>query len=310
MARNTCLVATGCLLVFLIASPTNRARSADDGKSAGSVRDASASKRTADEAAVRKATADLVDGIEKGDARRVAAAWTTEGEFVGDDGAVLRGRAAIEDAYAKAFAKKKDTKVEVNIESIRFPSADTAIEDGTAKSHKKDADRPTTSRISILYVREGGRWLVAQLREVVAGGSALEELGWLIGTWEAKTDEAKVRTSYEWDAKKNSIRCHITVKGQDRTTAALQVLLEDPRTGQVRSWLFDDDGGFGDATWSRDGKRWVIAASGVQADGGELTATNILTPVDKDTFVWQSMQRTLEGEELPNIPPVKVTRVK
>ena len=33
-------------------------------------------------------------------------------------------------------------------------------------------------------------------------------------------------------------------------------------------------------------------------------------PVDKGTFTWQSTGRTLDGEELPNIPPVKVKRVK
>jgi hypothetical protein len=48
----------------------------------------------------------------------------------------------------------------------------------------------------------------------------------------------------------------------------------------------------------------------VQTDGGELTARNILTPVDKDTFTFQSIERTLDGEELPNISPVKVKRVK
>ena len=53
------------------------------------------------------------------------------------------------------------------------------------------------------------------------------------------------------------------------------------------------------------------AADGVMlVDGGELTATNLLTPIDKDTFTWQSTARTLDGESLPNIPPVKVTRVK
>src|SRR6202040_3860738 len=100
------------------------------------------------------------------------------------------------------------------------------------------------------------------------------------------------------------------IRGKDRNVSATQVLLKDPRNGQLRSWIFDDDGGFGDAAWTRDGKRWVIAAAGVQADGGELTAKNILTQVDKDTFTWQSTERTLDGEELANIPPVKVTRVK
>ena len=45
-------------------------------------------------------------------------------------------------------------------------------------------------------------------------------------------------------------------------------------------------------------------------DGSELKATNLLTQVDKDSFTWQSNERTLDGEDLPNIPPVKVTRVK
>jgi len=119
-----------------------------------------------------------------------------------------------------------------------------------------------------------------------------------------------VRTTYSWDDKKNTIRCQIRITGKGKNVNATQILLKDPRSGQMRSWIFDDDGGFGDGAWTRDGKRWVITATGVQADGGELTATNILTPVNRDTFTWQSTERTLDGEELSNVPPVKVRRVK
>jgi uncharacterized protein (TIGR02246 family) len=268
------------------------------------------SDRPEDEAAVRKATADFIKAVEKGDAKAVAAAWTENGEYIDDDGTTIRGRAAIEAAYAKAFAKKKNVKVEITIDSIRFPSKDTAIEEGHAKSYKGDADEPTTSRYSVLHAREGGRWLMAVLREWPAEGTSLRDLDWLIGTWQAKTGDGEVRTAYEWDGKKNSIRCTVSIKSAGRNLTATQVLMKDPRTGQLRSWLFEDDGGFGEATWARDGKRWVITATGVEADGGELTAINILTPVDRDTFVWQSTERTLDGEDLPNIPPVKVTRVK
>ena len=266
--------------------------------------------RPDDEAAIRKATADFIKAVEKGDAKGVAVAWTESGEYIDDDGTTIRGRAAIEAAYAKAFAKNKNLKVEITVDSIRFPSKDTAIEEGYAKSYNRKSEQPTTSRYSVLHVREGGRWLMAVLREWPDEGVSLRDLDWLIGTWEAKTDDAVIRTTYEWDAKKNSIRCHITIKREGSEITAHAVLLKDPRNGQLRSWMFDDDGSFGDGAWTRDGKRWVIAASGVQADGGELTATNILTPVDKDTFIWQSTERTLDGEELPNIPPVKVTRVK
>jgi uncharacterized protein (TIGR02246 family) len=267
-------------------------------------------KRPDDEAAIRKTTSEFIKAVESGDAKAVASAWTEEGEYIDDDGTTIRGRAAIEAAYAKAFEKKKNPKVEITIESIRFPSKDTAIEEGSAKSYKGGDDAPTTSRYSVLHVREDGRWRMALLREWPDQGVSLRDLDWLIGTWEAKTDGAQVRTTYKWDGKKNAIHCQITIKSADRNVAGIQILMKDPRTGQLKSWIFDDDGSFGDGDWTRDGKRWIIEASGVDEDGGELTAKNILTPVDKDTFVWQSTERTLDGEDLPNIAPVKVTRVK
>jgi uncharacterized protein (TIGR02246 family) len=267
-------------------------------------------KRADDDVAVRKATADFVQAVEKGEAKAMAAFWTEEGEYISDDGTTLRGRVSIESTYAKQFAKKKNVKVELNIESVRFPSKDTAIEEGYLKSYKGESEQPICSRYSLLYAREAGKWLIAVLREWPDEGVALRDLDWLIGSWEAKSDESEIRTTYSWDAKKNSIRCQIAIKGKGRTVNAIQILLKDPRTGQLRSWIFDDEGSFGDGAWTEDGKRWQIAASGVQADGGEVTATNLIIPVNKDTFIWQSTERTVDGEDLPNIPPVKVTRVK
>jgi uncharacterized protein (TIGR02246 family) len=315
MKQRMCAVGAGALLVAVTALLATHARSASASRPKAVVVEPAPealqdAKRADDETAIRKATADFIKALEKGDAKAVAAAWTEEGEYMGDDGTTLRGRAAIEAAYAKAIAKYKKLKVEITIESIRFPSKDTAIEEGYARSYKGDADNPTASRYSVLHVREGGRWLMAVLREWPDEGVSLRDLDWLIGAWEAKTDEADVRTVYEWDAKKNSIHCKITIKGKGKTVSGLQILLKDPRNGQLRSWLFDDDGDFGDGTWARDGKRWVITATGVQADGGEMSATNILTPIDRDTFTWQATERTLDGEELANIPPVKVSRVK
>jgi uncharacterized protein (TIGR02246 family) len=317
MKRKVCCLAAGGVLVALVAFLTTQVRSVGQDKTPQPEKalpvkaaDTKDTKHADDEAAIRKATADFIKLVEKGDAKAVAAAWTEDGEYIDDDGTTLRGRAAIEAAYATAFAKKKNTKVEITIESIRYPSKDTAIEEGYAKSYKGDADHPTCSRYSVLHVREGGKWLMAVLREWPDEGVSLRDLDWLIGTWESKTADTEVRTTYTWDANKNSIRCQITVKAPGKNIVGTQIILKDPRTGQLRSWIFDDDGGFGDGAWTRDGRRWVIEASGVQADGGELTATNILTPVDKESFTWQATERTLDGEELGNIPPIKVTRVK
>ena len=120
--------------------------------------------------AVRKATAEFIKAVEKGDAKAVAAFWTEQGEYIGDEGTTLRGRAAIEAAYAKAFARNKNLKVEMTVESIRFPSKDTAIEEGYARSYHRNADYPTTSRYSVLHVREGGRWLDGAAARVARRG--------------------------------------------------------------------------------------------------------------------------------------------
>src|SRR5262245_52485095 len=245
MKTKVCMLGAGGVLVVLVALLTRPVRSAGKNRAAAQEKTAPAkaaveSRDTKeDEAAVRKATADFIKVVEKGDAKAVAASWTENGEYIDDDGTTIRGRAALEAAYAKAFAKKKNVKVEMTIESIRFPSKDTAIEEGYAKSYKGDSDQPTASRYSVLHVREGDRWLMALLREWPDEGVSLRDLDWLIGTWEAKTDETEVRTIYEWDAKKNSIRCRITIKGKGRSVSGTQVLLKDPRNGQLRSWLFD-----------------------------------------------------------------------
>ena len=75
-----------------------------------------------------------------------------------------------------------------------------------------DADA-ASSRISTLYVREKGRWLLALLREWPDEGTTLRDVDWLIGSWESKSGDVDVRTTYEWEEGKNFIRCRFTSCG-------------------------------------------------------------------------------------------------
>jgi uncharacterized protein (TIGR02246 family) len=279
-------------------------------KAPGRAAEARGGERKADEEAIRKLSAELTGALEKGDAKALAALWTAEGEYIADDGTTVRGRPALEAAYAKLFAKTPHIKVQATIDSIRFVSRDSAIEEGVAKVRKGKGEESDTSRYSALYVREDGRWHIALLREWPDQGASLRDLDWLIGTWVGKSGDIEVRTTYEWDENKAFLRARITIKEPNRTLTATQTIGKDPRTGGLRSWLFGSDGGFGEASWSRDGKDWLLEATGVTADGDEMTATNILTPIDKDSFSWQSIDRTLNGEALPHIIPIKVTRAR
>src|ERR1700722_1820814 len=114
--------------------------------------------QAADRDAIAKAARNFVTAFEKGDAKAIAAHWTENGEYIADDGTAIRGRTAIEDDYADQFAKRKGTvKVDIDVDAIRFPSRDTAIEEGHFKV-RVGKDPAVHSKYTILHVRENGKW--------------------------------------------------------------------------------------------------------------------------------------------------------
>jgi uncharacterized protein (TIGR02246 family) len=266
--------------------------------------------RAADRAAVQKAIDAFEEAFKKGDAKAVAALWTAEGEYVSDDGTTLTGRAALEKAYTEFFAKNPDNTLEVEVASVKFPSRDTAVVEGHFKLRKGKTRELAVSTCHFLYAREDGKWLVAIAREQPGDGLSLRDLEWLIGTWEAKRDGNGVSTKYEWTANKSFIRAHFTLTMDGKTFSGTQMIGKDPATGLLHIWTFEDSGGIGNTDITRDGKKWVHASHAVTPDGRTITSTNVMTPIDADSFTWQAVERVIDGEALPDLPPIKVARVK
>ena len=263
-----------------------------------------------DRDAIAAAVKTFTEAFIKGDAKALAAHWTENGEYMSDDGETFRGRAAIEKEYAEAFSKRKSQpKVEIEIDTIRFPSKDTAIEEGHFRVGF-GKQLPQLSKYTVLHVREGGKWLMAVVREWPTAGASLRDLDWLIGSWKAERDGNEVRTDYEWWQGKNFIRVQFHIKTKEGTSKGFQMIGVDASAGTLRSWTFDPDGSFGEATWSRDGKKWMQDTTSVDASGRTVTAVNMFTPMDKDTFVFQATNRTIDGEEMPDIAPVRVRRTE
>jgi hypothetical protein len=82
-----------------------------------------------------------------------------------------------------------------------------------------------------------------------------------------------------------------------------------PRVGFARG-SSESDGGFGDGIWTRDGKQWTVDFEGVTPDGKKLAANVIYVRVDANTFTWQSVEQTVDGQPIANTQPIKVTRQK
>jgi uncharacterized protein (TIGR02246 family) len=268
-----------------------------------------ASDRGADRAAIGEQMEAFRKAFEKGDAERVASFWTPGGELIDDEGSVYRGRAAVARAYRELFGDKEKRRAEIKQESLRFPSKDTAVEEGYFTVRVGKAE-PTTSRYSALHVREGGKWLMALVREWPGESTSLRDLEWLIGSWEAKRDGTEVHTTYEWLWDKSFIRADFTIRQKSRTLRGFQMIGKDANSDSLRSWTFESEGGFGEATWARDGKKWVLDSAGRLADGSTLAAAIILVPLDRNSFTWQAVERSRDGEEVADLPPVKVTRVR
>lgn len=271
-------------------------------------------KREADTQAIRKVGHEYVQAFEKGDAKALGQMWTAEGEFHAADGDVIRGRPAIEKAYAELFTGKEPRKLELEATSIRFPSADTAILEGVIRRKTAEGEATSSSSTHTLLAREGGQWklvLVHEWDRDTTNDDALKDLDWLIGTWVAGNKEKEVVTTYEWDDNKTWIRGKFTVKeGGKVVESGTQLLGKDNSEGVIRSWVFQSEGGFGESVWTREGKQWTAEATGVLPDGRTMAATNVYVRLSPDAWTFQSTHRTIDGTSMPNTEPIKVTRQK
>jgi uncharacterized protein (TIGR02246 family) len=275
---------------------------------------AEADRQAADEAAIRKAVESYVATFNQGDAKALAAMWSPEAVYTNPlSGEQVVGREAIEKQFAAIFGEAKKTKLEAKTESVRFVSPNVAVEQGTAKVIRPE-QAPEESEYTAVYVKRDGQWLLDRVTEedvpvVPSHHEQLKELEWMIGRWVDQDDQATVVTECNWAKNNNFMTRSFTVQVRDRIDmAGMQVIGWDASTKQIRSWVFDSDGGFGQATWKKKDNRWYVQQSGVLADGRKSSAVNVITRLDDNSCTLQSVNRTVDGELLPNIDEVKIVK--
>ncbi len=266
------------------------------------------------DAALRNQVSQITKALSDGNAKTMAALWTTDGTYIDEDGAIYKGRAAIEERFADVFKQAGRPSLELVSETQNFITDNIALSEGIVRIKSGLAVGNAETRFSIVFVKQDGGWLIKSATETPLAATAivnpLEELSWIIGEWAAERNGGSVRMKAEWAANKNFITCYYeTKKSQDaKPTLSKQVIGWDPRNDQPISWHFDSTGGFGLGHWVKSGKRWEIEASGVERDGSSSLATNIMTPSDKDSFVWQSLNRSVDGVSFTDTAPLKIQR--
>lgn len=265
-----------------------------------------------DETFLRNQAQEYVKAFSAGNATALSAMWAPDGTLIDVRGQEYHGRDEIAKGYEAFFNRFGAQKLEINIENIRFPTPDVAIEEGITRL----IDAPTpihVSRYQVVHVKRDGKWAMTSVTETpylpVDNASYLKELSWIVGEWKAQGPAGSMKFVANWIANKNFISC-CWYANDSQQPAQMEIIGWDPSVSQIASWHFDGSGGFGYAAWSRNKNSWLVAAHAVQPSGSTGEAEYVFKKVNDDNFTWKSERRSLDGVPMPGTDEIKVTRNK
>jgi uncharacterized protein (TIGR02246 family) len=273
-----------------------------------------------DEAAIRANAEKYVEAYNRRDTNTMASMWSPDAVYMDSaTGEGVVGREAIATQLNHAFAGAEDAKLKVTIDSIEFVSPNVVIEKGVAEITYSNSPTEKT-QYSAVNVKRDGQWLLDRVSETEidekptepppSNYEHLKELEWMIGSWIDVGEDSTITTDCAWTKNRNFMtRSFAMLIGDQVDTSGMQIVGWDPANKQIHSWVFDSDGAFSEGAWTRKGDKWFVQQRGTLVDGSLTTALNIITKVDDNSFTWQSIDRTIDGELQPNIDEVIVRRV-
>jgi uncharacterized protein (TIGR02246 family) len=274
---------------------------------------AAESSRSADLSAVTGSADVFRDAYHKGDAKAIGALFSPAAEFIDSGGDIYHGSAAIETAFAELFAETQPGRMKIDVEAVRYLGPGVLAEEGTTTVIPNGQEAATKNRYVAIHVKQqDGKWLIVSARsqslEFLAPGEHLKELAWLVGNWVDESDESRVETSWRWSDDGNFLigEFNVGIEGISIMGGTHRIGW-DPVRKQIRSWVFDSEGGFVEGYWSNLGDHWVMKSTGARPDGTVGSATFTYRRGGDDLFSLEMKDRIIGGEREPDM---KITVVR
>lgn len=267
------------------------------------------SKADPDLEAIKSTAAKYGKAFETNDSAALGKLFTDEAEFVDGSDNVVHGKKAIEEAFARLFKNNPKQKLVVDMDIVRRLSSTCLVEEGTytfqsAADPKANAEK---SKYVMLHVKQPDGWKIASIRtnheSAVAHHEQLKSLEWLVGTWVDEGADDVIETTWKWSEDGNYLLgdFKITAKGK-AVLKGTHRLGWDPLLKQIRSWVFDTEGGFSEGrVTSTMTNRWTIKSTGVSSVGEATSATAIYEKKSKDSFQINLQDRVQDGDPLPDL---------
>jgi uncharacterized protein (TIGR02246 family) len=259
-----------------------------------------------DEKQIRQAVVAFVEHYNAHKPDKVAALFAPDARMVFRDGTEVNGTSEIQQSFADAFAQSPKTAISVVVDSIKLLTPDVAVEEGITSMFPDGETLTSRGRYTVLHLKKGGRWLMQSVRvveeESLSAYAELQPLEWLIGEWMDEGRDEVVEAKFHWDDNKSFlIEEFQVIREGEVVLKGTQRIGWDPQAGQIRSWIFDDAGGFGETVWTAVGESWVCKAKGVTADGTSASATRTLARAAPDRVIWYATDRLAGDEQLPDL---------
>lgn len=276
------------------------------------VDDADSMSASPDEQAIRQVVRQIETAFNEHDLEKLAAAFSDHAEVIGTGGEVSSGREEIRKIFQDVFESSPEVQMSIQIESIRVLGPTVAIEEGMTRIVHAPGDDEQLARYAVIYTKEGGAWKMISARDIpveAAVDDHLRQLEWLVGDWIDECDDAVVRTSYRWSQNQRFLIGEFEVATPSGEVMHGSTHIGwDPQLRQIRSWIFDSEGGYASGLWARNEDTWIVKLTGVLADGRATTATHRFTRLSTDHAELQSTDRVIGGVLIDDGEPVSVVR--
>jgi uncharacterized protein (TIGR02246 family) len=122
-----------------------------------------------DDSAIRKLLADNTAAFNQHRGDLISEASTDDFDLVNPPGTYTSGKPDLREAFTGAF---RNAKVVATIERIRYIRSDVALVDGTFEISGSDLTPAPKGLRTFVLVKEGGRWKITALRQMIPVGQA------------------------------------------------------------------------------------------------------------------------------------------
>jgi uncharacterized protein (TIGR02246 family) len=264
--------------------------------------------------AIRSAIDSYVNAFNSQDVEKVVSHWSPEGVYLDKTtGEQTAGHEALKANLKETFAAENVPKLSLFTISLDLVSPNVALERGTATVAFSENEVIESSYI-VIFTKRDGRWLIDRVTEESlidepTHFDELRDLEWMIGNWGFENGAVRVDLDCQWTTKQNFLYRKFKVfEGQEVVSSGLQIIGWDAKTEQIRSWLFDSDGGVVTGVWLKHDDGWTVQSTATLSEGEVGSFTTVLRPIDDDRCGWRKINQIVDGKLLPNVEEIVLER--